>query len=81
VVLSLAHSPDLALLSLAFLVIVHKFEYFLNARIVGERIKARAWELLVAMLVMEAALGIPGLILAPIYYAFLKTEIERWDCL
>lgn len=81
VVLSLAHSPALALVSLAFLVIIHKLEYFLNARIVGRRIKARAWELLAAMLVMEAAFGLPGLILAPIYYAFLKTEIERREWL
>ncbi len=77
VVLSLAHSPGLALASLTFLVLIHKFEYFLNARIVGQRINAHAWELLVAMLVMEAAFGIPGLILAPIYYAFLKTEIDN----
>ena len=77
VVLSLSHSPALAIISLAFLVIIHKLEYFLNARIVGRRIKARAWELLAAMLIMEAAFGLPGLIVAPIYYAFLKTEIER----
>ncbi len=80
VILSLAHSPDLALVSLAFLTLIHKFEYFLNARIVGRRIHAHAWELLAAMLVMEAAFGLPGLILAPIYYAFLKivSERERW---
>ena len=76
VVLSLAHSPGLALVSLSFLVLIHKFEYFLNARIVGQRIDAHAWELLMAMLIMEAAFGLPGLILAPIYYAFLKTEID-----
>ena len=29
------------------------------------------------MLVMEATLGLPGLILAPIYYASLKTELEQ----
>jgi len=32
--------------SLAFLVVIHKLEYFLNARIVGERIRAKAWEIL-----------------------------------
>ncbi len=76
VVISLAHSLALALISLAVLVAIHKLEYFLNARIVGARIKAHSWELLTAMLVMEAALGLPGLVLAPIYYAFLKTEVE-----
>ena len=34
---------------------IHKLEYFLNARIVGTQIRARAWELLIAMLAMEAA--------------------------
>ena len=77
VVISLSHSLALALISLAVLVVIHKLEYFLNARIVGSRIKARSWELLCAMLVMEAALGLPGLILAPIYYAYLKTEMQQ----
>jgi len=75
VVVSLAHSPQVALASLVFLVVVHKFEYFLNARIVGSRISARSWELLLAMLVMEAAFGLPGVIAAPIYYACLKQEL------
>ena len=61
--------------SLAFLVIIHKLEYFVNARIIGTRIKARAWELLLAMLVMEAWFGVPGLIAAPIYYAYVKDEL------
>lgn len=75
VIVSLAHSPHVALVSLAFLVVVHKFEYFLNARIVGSRISAQSWELLLAMLVMEAAFGLPGVIAAPIYYACLKQEL------
>ena len=45
-------------------------------RIVGSRIHARAWELLVAMLVMEAAFGLAGVVAAPIYYAYLKRELE-----
>jgi predicted PurR-regulated permease PerM len=55
---------------------VHKLEYFLNARIVGHEIKAAAWELLVAMLVMEAAFGLPGLVAAPVFYAYLKAELK-----
>lgn len=76
VVVSLAHSPQVAMSSLAFLVIVHKLEYFLNARIVGGQIAAKAWELLLAMLTMEAAFGLPGLIAAPVYYAYLKDELR-----
>lgn len=75
VVISLSHSLQIAGISLAFLVIIHKLEYFLNARIVGSQINASAWELLIAMLVMEASFGIPGVIAAPIFYAYLKTEL------
>ncbi|MGA8482626.1 MAG: hypothetical protein WB696_32035 [Chthoniobacterales bacterium] len=62
--------------ALIFLVVIHKLEYFFNARIVGSRIQARAWELLVAMLVMEVAFGLGGLVVAPIYYAYLKRELS-----
>jgi predicted PurR-regulated permease PerM len=62
--------------SLVFLVILHKLEYFLNARIVGHQINASAWELLCAMLVGEAAFGAPGLIAAPIFYAYIKDELK-----
>ena len=65
-----------AAFALIFLVVVHKLEYFFNARIVGSSINARAWELLVAMLVMEVAFGIGGLVVAPIYYAYLKRELS-----
>ena len=75
VVVSLAVSVEVAMGSLAFLVIVHKLEYFLNARIVGSQIRAKSWELLLAMLVMESAFGLPGLVAAPIYYAYLKDEL------
>jgi len=76
VVVSLAHSADIAVASLVFLVVIHKLEYFLNARIVGGQIAAKAWELLLAMLTMEAAFGLPGLIAAPVYYAYLKCELR-----
>jgi predicted PurR-regulated permease PerM len=76
VVVSLAHSPQVAAASLAFLVTVHKLEYFLNARIVGSQIDARAWELLSAMLIMDAAFGLPGVVAAPVFYAYLKDELR-----
>jgi predicted PurR-regulated permease PerM len=76
VIVSLSASLYVALGSLAFLVIIHKLEYFLNARIVGTQIRASAWELLLAMLLMESAFGIAGLVAAPIYYAYLKDELS-----
>ena len=76
VIVSLSVSPFVALGSLVYLIAIHKLEYFLNARLVGTRIEARAWELLLAMLLMEAAFGVAGLIAAPIYYAYLKDELS-----
>lgn len=75
-VAALSVSLGVGIAALAFLILVHKLEYFLNARIIGSQIRARAWELLIAMLVMEAAFGFSGLIAAPIYYAYLKSELE-----
>ncbi|KFB77563.1 membrane protein [Candidatus Accumulibacter cognatus] len=75
-IVSLAHSPGVAISSLAFLVLVHKLEYFLNARIVGAQIRAKAWELLTAMLIMESSFGLAGLVAAPICYAWLKDELS-----
>jgi predicted PurR-regulated permease PerM len=73
---ALSVSAWVAVASLGFLIVIHKLEYFLNAQIIGTQIRARSWELLVAMLVMEAAFGLSGLIAAPIYYAYLKSELE-----
>ncbi|HUQ73299.1 MAG TPA: AI-2E family transporter [Burkholderiales bacterium] len=79
VVVSLSQSFVLAVGSLAFLVVIHKLEYFLNARIVGGEIKASAWELLCAMLLMEAVFGLPGLLAAPIFYAYIKAELRQLE--
>ncbi|MET0289353.1 MAG: AI-2E family transporter [Pseudoxanthomonas sp.] len=73
---ALSISPVVGVAALVYLIVIHKVEYFLNARIVGSKIRARAWELLIAMLVMEAAFGLAGVIAAPIYYAYLKYELR-----
>jgi predicted PurR-regulated permease PerM len=77
VVVCLSQGVPVAVASLAYLVVIHKLEYFLNARIIGSHINARAWELLIAMLVMEAAFGVPGLIAAPLFYAYFKEEFRE----
>lgn len=75
VIVGLSHSLSVALASLVFLIVIHKLEYFLNAKIIGLQINARAWELLTAMLMMEAIFGIPGVIAAPVFYAYAKQEL------
>ncbi|MFP1870616.1 AI-2E family transporter [Lonsdalea quercina] len=74
---ALSISLPTALIALLYLMLIHKLEYFLNAQIVGTRIKAHAWEILLAMLVFEAAFGLSGVIAAPIYYAYLKSELKQ----
>ncbi|HJV64895.1 MAG TPA: AI-2E family transporter [Geomonas sp.] len=79
VILSLGTSPMVAVASLIFLVVVHKLEYFLNAKIIGHEVNARAWELLCAMVTLEAVFGLHGVIAAPILYAWLKAELCNAD--
>lgn len=76
-VIALSVSLWVAVAALVFLVVIHKLEYFLNAKIIGTQIQARAWELLAAMLVMEACFGLPGVIAAPIFYAYVKRELRQ----
>lgn len=77
VLVSASVSFSAAIASLIFLIVLHKGEYFLSARILGHQINARAWEMLLAMLVMEAAFGIPGIAVAPVFYAYMKAELMR----
>lgn len=76
VVISLGVSFGVGGASLLFLVLIHKAEYFMNARIVGHEVQATAWELLTAMLFLEAIFGIAGLVAAPVLYAWLKAEVK-----
>ncbi len=76
VLISLGISPGVALASLFFLIAIHKLEYFTNAKIVGGEVHARAWELLCAMLALEAFFGVAGLVAAPVAYAWLKSEMK-----
>ena len=75
--ISLAVSPWLAISSLVYLILIHKTEYFINARTVGSRVQVASWEILAAMLTGEALFGVQGLVAAPLLYPFFKREIAR----
>jgi len=75
--ISLAISPWLALASLGYLILIHKTEYFINARTVGSRVQVASWEILAAMLAGESLFGVQGLVAAPLLYPFFKREIAR----
>jgi predicted PurR-regulated permease PerM len=75
VIVALSYSLPIAVGSLAFMVVIHKLEYFLNARIIGSQINAKSWEMLTAILVMETLFGMPGVVAAPVFYAYIKKEL------
>jgi len=68
-------SPMVGLACLLFLIAIHKFEYVINAKVVGKRTGTSAWELLAVMFVGEAIFGVAGLVSAPLYYAYVKREL------
>lgn len=70
-------SVSVAAMSLGYLIFIHKLEYFINAKIIGTKIRAKSWEVLLAMLISESIFGFAGLIAAPIFYAYIKLELQE----
>jgi predicted PurR-regulated permease PerM len=76
-VIALTVGSKAAVCVLVFLVVVHKLEYYINAKIVGKEIGTKIWELLIAMFVFKALFGILGLVLAPVLYGYVKEELKQ----
>lgn len=70
-------SPKMAVLALAFLIIIHKLEYFLNSKIIGDRIRNPVWLTLLGLILGEKLMGIPGMILAPVVLNYIKVEASK----
>ena len=66
-----------AFLALVFLVAIHKLEYFLNSKIIGDRIRNPMWLTLLGLVLGERLMGIPGMILAPVLLHYVKAETSR----
>jgi predicted PurR-regulated permease PerM len=77
VFLALTVSLKLAIGALVFLVVIHKLEYFLNSKIIGLRIHNPVWLTLIALIIGERLMGIPGLILAPVVLNYLRVEMLK----
>lgn len=75
-IVGLSVSPTAAAACLAFLILIHKAEYVINAKVVGQRTHMGVWELLSVMFVAEAIFGPAGLVAAPLMYAYLKKELQ-----
>ena len=63
--------------ALAFLVVIHKLEYFLNSKIIGKRIENPMWMTLLGLIIGERLMGVPGMILAPVILHYVKSEASR----
>lgn len=67
-------SPKAGLIALVFLVVIHKLEYFLDSKIIGNRINSPMWLTLIGLLIGERLMGLSGMILAPVFLDFIRTE-------
>ncbi|HEY4271487.1 MAG TPA: AI-2E family transporter [Candidatus Udaeobacter sp.] len=72
---ALTVSLKLAISALVFLVVIHKLEYLLNSKIIGDRIRNPVWLTLIALILGERLMGVPGLILAPVVLNYLRVEM------
>jgi predicted PurR-regulated permease PerM len=77
VFIALTVSLKLAVGVLVFLVVIHKLEYFLNSKIIGERIRNPVWLTLIALVIGERLMGIPGLILAPVVLNYVRVDMLK----
>jgi predicted PurR-regulated permease PerM len=70
-------SPKMAFAALVFLVVIHKLEYFLNSKIIGHRIRNPLWLTLLALVLGERLIGLPGMVLAPVVLNYIRMEASR----
>ena len=76
-VLCLQFPPWVLVLSLVYLIGIHKMEYLINARILSSAYQATVAELLICIVAGETMFGLPGLILMPVIYLFGKNLLSR----
>jgi predicted PurR-regulated permease PerM len=69
-------SVQLATVGLVYLVVIHKLEYILNSRIIGGSIDTPMWMTLIGIVVGEAMMGVPGVLLAPALLHYAREEMR-----
>jgi predicted PurR-regulated permease PerM len=77
VFLAFTISLKMAIFALVFLIVIHKLEYFLNSKIIGDRIRNPVWLTLIGLIIGERSMGIPGMILAPVVLNYLRVEMSK----
>src|SRR5437868_13370952 len=77
VFLSATLSLKMALVALIFLIAIHKLEYFLNSKVIGGWTRNPVWLTLIGLIIGEAVMGIPGMVLAPVVLNYARVEMSR----
>src|SRR6266699_1017461 len=75
VFVALTVSLKLAIAALVFLFLIHKLEYLLNSKIIGDRIRNPVWLTLFGLSIGERLMGVPGMILSPVVLNYLRVEM------
>ena len=69
-------SERLAFIGLIYLVVIHKLGYLINSRILGGSIDTPMWMTLLGIVVGEAVMGVPGVLLAPALLHYAREEMR-----
>ena len=69
-------STHMAMFGLVYLIVIHKLEYILNSRIIGGSIDTPMWMTLMGLVVGEALMGVPGVLLAPALLHYAREELR-----
>lgn len=74
----LSQGIGVAAACLLYLMLIHKLEFLINAKVVGGKTNISTWEMLSAIFVSQAVFGISGLIMGPLIYAYVKGELREF---
>ena len=77
VAIGFTDSPAKGLAALVFLVCIHQLEYFLNSKIVGEKIRSPIWLTLLALVLGERLMGVTGMVLSPVALHYIRIEASK----
>ncbi len=69
-------SEKLAVVGLIYLVVIHKIGYLFNSRILGGSLGTPMWMTLLGIVVGEAVMGVPGVLLAPALLHYARAEMR-----
>lgn len=74
-IFSISLNIKIVISSMLFLVIVHKLEYYVNGMVLGKKTNMNLFETIISMVLFESMLGLTGLFLGTLIYAYIKSEL------